>query len=167
MAGSADDPQLSVAPEAQSTVQTPEGDLAEESVQQVLASPIASAPGRYIEQGRIGRGGMGEISLCVDRNTRRQVAMKRMLPETATNPARRARFVEEAQVTAQLEHPNIVPVHELDTAEDGSIYFTMKLVKGRSLAEALAATRHGEEAPSLGKATAWRSRTRGASSTAT
>ena len=96
---------------------------------------VAKATGRYVEQGVIGRGGMGEIVLCVERNTRRQVAMKRMLAATAEDPGRRARFVEEAQVTAQLEHPNIVPVHELDRSADGTIYFTMKLVKGRSLAD--------------------------------
>jgi serine/threonine protein kinase len=96
------------------------------------------ATGRYIEQAVIGRGGMGEVVLCIDRNTRRQVALKRILPHAAEDPARRARFVEEAQVTAQLEHPNIVPVHELERAPDGTIYFTMKLVRGKSLAGILA-----------------------------
>jgi serine/threonine protein kinase len=95
---------------------------------------------------------MGEVTLCVDRNTRRQVALKRILPAAAENPARRSRFVEEAQVTAQLEHPNIVPVHELDRTPDGSIYFTMKLVKGKSLADILkaikAAADHVAQPPS-------------------
>ncbi len=101
----------------------------------------ADAAGRYVESGHIARGGMGEIVLCIDRNIRRPVALKRILAETADDPARRARFVEEAQVTGQLEHPNIVPVHELDRAADGSLYFTMKLVKGRSLADLLQAIR--------------------------
>jgi len=73
--------------------------------------------------------------------------MKRMLTATAADPARRARFVEEAQVTAQLEHPNIVPVHELDRAPDGTIYFTMKLVKGRSLADILTDIKDREGGP--------------------
>ncbi len=103
----------------------------------------------YIPQETIGKGGMGEIVLCVEQNTRRQVAMKRMLPTTARHPRQRARFVEEAQVTAQLEHPNIVPVHELGRDAQGSIYFTMKLVKGRSLGEILTGLREGEESHSL------------------
>ena len=104
---------------------------------------------RYAEQETIGKGGMGEIVLCVEQNTRREVAMKRMLPTAAQHPRQRARFVEEAQVTAQLEHPNIVPVHELGRDAQGAIYFTMKLVKGRSLAEILAAARGDEETHSL------------------
>jgi len=100
-------------------------------------APAPPTPGRYDERGLIGRGGMGEVVLCVDRNTRREIALKRMLPEAAADPARSARFVEEAQVTAQLEHPNIVPVHELDRSPDGSAYFTMKLVQGKSLADIL------------------------------
>ena len=53
---------------------------------------------------------MGEIVLCVDRDIRRPVAMEKILPHAAEDPARRARFVEEGQVTGQLEHPNIVSV---------------------------------------------------------
>ncbi|MBL7221236.1 MAG: protein kinase [Phycisphaerae bacterium] len=107
--------------------------------------------GRYDERETIGKGGMGEIVLCVEQNTRREVAMKRMLPTAAGHAKQRARFVEEAQVTAQLEHPNIVPVHELGRDEHGAIYFTMKLVKGRSLAEILTASRDGAETHSLGE----------------
>ena len=107
--------------------------------------------GRYSEQGTIGKGGMGEIVLCVEYNTRREVAMKRLLPTAAGHAKQRARFVEEAQVTAQLEHPNIVPVHELGRDARGAIYFTMKFVKGRSLAEILTASRDGEEYHSLGE----------------
>jgi len=106
---------------------------------------------RYDERETIGKGGMGEIVLCVERNTRRQVAMKRMLPTAAGHARSRARFIEEAQVTAQLEHPNIVPVHELEITDDGAIYFTMKLVKGRALDEILTASRDGDETHSLGE----------------
>jgi serine/threonine protein kinase len=80
---------------------------------------------------------MGEVFVCLDQDTRRQVALKRMLPQTAADAKRRARFVEEAQVTAQLEHPNIVPVYELGQDEQGNAYYTMKLVRGRSLADIL------------------------------
>lgn len=112
--------------------------------------PAGGAEGKYVAEGLIGRGGMGEIFLCVDRDTRRRIAMKRMLASTAAHADRRARFVEEAQVTAQLEHPNIVPVHELGRDSDGSIYFTMKLVRGRSLSEVLRDLRAGRDDLSLG-----------------
>ncbi len=92
---------------------------------------------RYTEQQVIGQGGMGEVVLCIDRDIRRPIALKRMLPSAAEDPNHRARFVEEAQVTGQLEHPNIVPIHELGRAPDGTAYFTMKLVKGKSLADIL------------------------------
>ncbi|HUT32524.1 MAG TPA: protein kinase [Planctomycetota bacterium] len=105
---------------------------------------------RYVERGVIGRGGMGEIILCVDRNIRRQIALKRILPQAAEDTERRARFVEEAQVTGQLEHPNIVPVHELDKSAEGTIYFTMKLVKGQSLAQILKAAKDRAGWHSLG-----------------
>ncbi|MFC1806669.1 serine/threonine-protein kinase, partial [Planctomycetota bacterium] len=91
-----------------------------------------------------------QVALCVERNTRRQVAMKRILAEAAQDPSRRARFVEEGQVTAQLQHPNIVPVYELDRDAHGTIYFTMKPVRGRSLGEILLAVKEGKEAHSLG-----------------
>ena len=151
VAGSDDDQRVSLGPRGEPEPPTAEGDLAEESVEALLDGAGGAGSPRYVEQGVIGQGGMGQIVLCVERNTRRQVAMKRMLPETAARPTRRARFVEEAQVTAQLEHPNIVPVHELDATADGAIYFTMKLVKGRSLADILGAARRGEESPSLGE----------------
>ncbi|MBM4034000.1 MAG: serine/threonine protein kinase [Planctomycetes bacterium] len=103
--------------------------------------PTEAPPSRYVEKGVIGRGGMGEVVLCVDRNIRREIALKRILPRAAEDTAQRARFVEEAQVTGQLEHPNIVPVHELDRTPDGTLYFTMKLVKGQSLSQILRSAR--------------------------
>jgi tetratricopeptide (TPR) repeat protein len=104
---------------------------------------------RYVEEGVIARGGMGEIVLCVDRGLRREVAMKRILPADARDPRRRMRFVEEAQVTGQLEHPNIVPVHDLAADGEGAVYFTMKLVRGRALGEILDAVRRGDASPTL------------------
>jgi tetratricopeptide (TPR) repeat protein len=81
--------------------------------------------------GEIARGGMGVIVKLMDNDIRRPVAMKVILGHSDGEPL--ARFVEEAQVTGQLEHPNIVPVHELGLEADGRVFFTMKLVKGESL----------------------------------
>ncbi|MHC5081570.1 MAG: protein kinase domain-containing protein, partial [Planctomycetota bacterium] len=93
---------------------------------------------RYGILGEIARGGMGAIVKIVDHDIRRPVAMKVILGDSPGSPEvedneKVERFVEEAQVTGQLEHPNIVPVHELGIDLEGKVYFTMKLVKGKSL----------------------------------
>jgi serine/threonine-protein kinase len=63
----------------------------------------------------------------------RDVAMKRLIPELGRSPSMVVGFVEEAQITGQLEHPNIVPVHELGSDANGTVFFTMKYVHGLSL----------------------------------
>ncbi|MDA0838356.1 MAG: protein kinase [Planctomycetota bacterium] len=97
----------------------------------------SSAATRYLPGKEIARGGMGAVNLCVDQTILRSVAMKVMRPQIAESEDARARFIEEAQVTGQLEHPNIVPIHELGKDTEGQLYFTMKLVKGSSLGEIL------------------------------
>jgi serine/threonine-protein kinase len=81
----------------------------------------------------LGRGGMGRIHPATDRNLLRHVALKRLDKQLAKTPMYRDGFIAEAQMTGQLEHPNIVPVHELAVAPNGVPYFTMKLVQGVSL----------------------------------
>jgi len=78
----------------------------------------------------IGRGGMGRIHPATDRNLLRHVALKRLDRELAKVPMYKDGFIAEAQMTGQLEHPNIVPVHELAVSDAGVPYFTMKLVQG-------------------------------------
>ena len=98
---------------------------------------------RYEPEGEVGRGGMGVIYRVTDRDLNRTIAMKVMLaPHEKEGEAWEkadsqflARFLEEAQVTAQLDHPGIVPVYELAFDSEGHVYFTMKLVKGRELGE--------------------------------
>jgi serine/threonine-protein kinase len=77
----------------------------------------------------LARGGMGRIHPATDRNLLRHVALKRLDKSLATHAFYRDGFIAEAQITGQLEHPNIVPVHELAVV-DGVPYFTMKLVQG-------------------------------------
>ena len=81
----------------------------------------------------LGRGGMGRVHPATDRNLLRHVALKRLDRELAREPMYKEGFVAEAQMTGQLEHPNIVPVHELAVSEQGVPYFTMKLVRGVDL----------------------------------
>ncbi|OGQ21216.1 MAG: hypothetical protein A2138_08000 [Deltaproteobacteria bacterium RBG_16_71_12] len=92
----------------------------------------------------LGRGGMGEVRLCHDRRIGRDVAVKLMLSR-ATDTAVRARFLREARVQGQLEHPAIVPVHDLEVFPDGSAYFAIKRVRGRTLADILGALRRGDD----------------------
>ena len=84
----------------------------------------------------IGRGGMGEVLEADDRRIGRKVALKRMRTRPAGEPL--ARFLREARIQARLDHPAIVPVHELAIDADGRPYFTMKRVTGRTLAHRLA-----------------------------
>ena len=85
----------------------------------------------------IAHGGMGAVILARDKAIQRELAVKVMRPQIADSEEHRLRFLEEAQVTGQLEHPNIVPIHELGKDAEGNLYFTMKLVKGKSLGELL------------------------------
>jgi serine/threonine protein kinase len=99
------------------------------------SKPTRNPLTRYALDKEIARGGMGAILRGVDNDLRREVAIKFMLDEK--DPKKKARFIEEAQITGQLEHPNIVPIHELGVDARMRMFFTMKLVHGRSLAQIL------------------------------
>jgi serine/threonine protein kinase len=88
--------------------------------------------------GEIARGGMGVILKGHDSDLGRDVAVKVLDRRLADRPDVVQRFVEEAQIGGQLQHPGIVPVYELGTMKDERPFFTMKLVKGRTLATLLA-----------------------------
>ncbi len=96
--------------------------------------------GRYSVQGEIARGGVGVVLKARDPDLGRDVALKILREEYASSPDVLQRFVEEAQVGGQLQHPGIVPVYELGLGSDGQPYFVMKLVKGKTLASLLAKT---------------------------
>jgi len=93
--------------------------------------------GRYVVMGEIARGGLGIVLKGRDRDLGRDVALKVLRPEFARNDAVLARFVEEAQIGGQLQHPGIVPVYSLGIESDGRPFFAMKLVKGRTLSALL------------------------------
>ena len=95
----------------------------------------AAAFDRYRVEQEVGRGGMGEVRRVWDRDLRRHLVMKSLRSRHLHDPGKRARFLEEAQVTGQLDHPSIVPVHELGVDDRGGLYFTMKQVRGLTLAE--------------------------------
>ena len=93
---------------------------------------------RYEIHGEIARGGMGVILKGRDRDLGREVAIKVLDKKHADNPALVERFIEEAQIGGQLQHPGIVPVIEVGRRPDRRPFFAMKLVKGRTLARLLA-----------------------------
>ncbi len=79
------------------------------------------------------RGGLGEVSVALDEELNREVALKRILDSRADDPVSRARFLIEAEITGGLEHPGIVPVYGLGLDADGRPYYAMRLVKGDTL----------------------------------
>jgi len=93
----------------------------------------------------INRGGMGVILQTRDLRIRRTVAMKVMKTSNQFSRENVLRFIDEAQLTGQLEHPNIIPVYELGLDDQGEIFYTMKFVKGTTLDDVLRGIRHGRQ----------------------
>ena len=100
---------------------------------------------RYEHGPLLGTGGMGEVRVCGDLRIGRRVAKKTLHADTDT-PMARARFLREARVQGQLEHPSIVPVYDLDLDEEGRPFFTMKRVRGDTLERILEHLRRKDEA---------------------
>ncbi len=82
-------------------------------------------------------GGLGNIWLAEDKALRRQVAFKELLPKVLRNKVIVERFLEEAQITGQLEHPGIVPIYDLGFQDNGTPFYAMKLLKGGNMDEAI------------------------------
>ena len=92
---------------------------------------------KYQTSRPLGRGGMGEVFEMHDVDLGRRVALKRVRSDLSHEPRIIHRFIEEAQITAQLEHPNIIPIHDIGSLEGGIPFFTMKRVEGNTLGEVL------------------------------
>ncbi|MHC4974429.1 MAG: tetratricopeptide repeat protein [Planctomycetota bacterium] len=98
------------------------------------ATPVLRQSGRFEVLGELARGGVGQILRGRDVDLGRDVALKVLREGHRSNPELVQRFVDEAQIGGQLQHPGIVPVYELGIHEDERPFFAMKLVKGRTLA---------------------------------
>ncbi|MFT5284245.1 MAG: serine/threonine protein kinase [Planctomycetota bacterium] len=107
-------------------------------------SRITPEESRYELRGEIARGGMGAIIKVWDKTLRRTLAMKVALGKedpdnpgstTAVEDKTLGRFLDEAQITGQLDHPGILPVYELGVDRDGQVFFTMRLIKGQTLSD--------------------------------
>ncbi|MGO8999961.1 MAG: protein kinase domain-containing protein [Polyangiaceae bacterium] len=99
----------------------------------------------YIDEGEIARGSQGEVRSVMDTNLLRRLAMKLLDPSLSRVEVNRKRFVEEAQITSQLDHPNIPPVHRIGMDGDGRLYFTMKMLQGSTLEDLLATGEHHQD----------------------
>jgi serine/threonine-protein kinase len=100
-------------------------------------STIPLQAGLYCVESEIGTGGMGEVYRVQDSDLNRSLAVKVLRREHRGQPDLETRFLEEAQILGQLQHPGIVPVHDVGRLDDGRPFFVMKLVKGQTLEELL------------------------------
>lgn len=104
-------------------------------------------PGKRFERiAEHARGGLGRVSIAQDREVHRKVALKEILPELADIPSVRRRFLREAEITGQLEHPGIVPIYSVGQNANGQPYYAMRFIGGVSLADEIR-TLHDIEHP--------------------
>jgi serine/threonine protein kinase len=105
------------------------------------------AGARFLMQGELGSGATSRVYAVHDRTLERTVAVKFLRRKGDAKPAVRERFVHEARVTAKLEHPNILPVHDMGVTDRGELYFSMKSAAGCTLGDAIRAGTKGEAVP--------------------
>ena len=110
-----------------------------ETIDETIGEP-EQPKSRYTWVSEVGKGGLGKVWLARDNDLAREVALKEVKPGSASTEAVR-RLIKEAQITGQLQHPNIVPVYEVNRG--GRPFYTMKLVKGETLSKAI--RRHHEQ----------------------
>jgi WD40 repeat protein/tetratricopeptide (TPR) repeat protein/tRNA A-37 threonylcarbamoyl transferase component Bud32 len=114
---------------------------------ETLLAPVEDSGPRYSRTRLHGQGGLGRVWVAHDSDLNREVALKELRPEWSKRPEAWRRFLKEAQITGQLDHPNIVPVYELSQRVDGTQpFYTMKLVRGRTLQDAIKEHHEAREA---------------------
>jgi eukaryotic-like serine/threonine-protein kinase len=109
-----------------------------------VPTPAPGSRTRFEEIGSLGRGGMGEVVLARDHDIERTVAIKRLAGQDDLGLV--MRFVDEIRIVGALEHPNIVPVHDVGIDEAGRYYFVMKHLRGESLEAIIARLKSGDAA---------------------
>jgi tetratricopeptide (TPR) repeat protein len=113
------------------------GSTALERTDPTTADAVPVRAGRFRIEELIDKGGMGEIFRVRDDQLNRALAVKVLTAQYRDSPERIARFLLEAQLTGQLQHPGIPPIHELGELDDGRPFFAMKLIEGQTLAKLL------------------------------
>jgi serine/threonine-protein kinase len=96
-----------------------------------------SAGSRFLVLHEHARGGLGIVSVALDSELNRRVALKELQSEKADSPGLRARFEAEAEITGKLEHPGVVPVYGLGHDAQGRPYYAMRFIQGESLKDAV------------------------------
>ncbi|MBI3863057.1 MAG: protein kinase [Planctomycetia bacterium] len=104
----------------------------------VASGPVAGPAERYRILRPHARGALGKVSVAMDVELNREVALKEMQSRFAQDDVCRSRFVQEAEITGSLEHPNIVPIYGLGTYPDGRPYYAMRFIRGTSLQDGIA-----------------------------
>jgi len=109
--------------------------LSDKAIERLRGSSVPDLSGtRYVLRELIARGGMGVVYAAEDEKLHRRVALK-VLDTAGSNAELTQRLIREARILAQLEHPGIVPVHDVGTLPDGQVFYTMKFVEGLRLDE--------------------------------
>ena len=111
-----------------------------------LPDPLPEGVAKYVNFQDMARGGTAMLRSCFDQLTGRTVVMKSLLPEFRHDTKENRRLLREARVTAQLQHPNTVPVYEIGRDPAEGLYFTMKRVSGENLFEILKRIARGDVA---------------------
>jgi len=130
--------------------ETPDDDRAQHLDAKVtdkqLSKYFSNSFNRYSDFQPLAKGGAAELRSCLDNNLGRTVVIKTIHPHLASNEYMKARFLREARVTSQLQHPNTVPVYEIGHDIQGRLYFTMKKVEGETIREILENQIAGDQA---------------------
>jgi serine/threonine-protein kinase len=119
--------------------ETRPGEPERDDIGELLRALEGELSARLANEGTLGTGGMARVDLVHDRALDRDVVVKQLHGELEQDPRTLAMFVREARITGRLEHPNIVPVHDIGVDAKRSVYFTMKRVEGRTLTEVIEA----------------------------
>ena len=120
-----------------------------EELVRLLKMVTVGGKNRLRDVAKMAEGGMGEVHLAVDQVLHRRIAKKVINPNLKDDLVHARMFIREAQIVSQLDHPSIVPVHDIGVDETGALFFTMKLVRGRTLGELIRELPDGPIAPAV------------------
>ena len=121
-----------------------ENRLSPEKLREMLGIPSGDRIQDYGELSTIGIGGVGAVFAAHEPGLNRDVALKLLRPQYRNKTERIEAFIREARATAQIDHPNIVPVHDIGRDMNGTPYFTMKYLKGNTLASIIRKLKAGD-----------------------
>jgi len=108
------------------------------------ARPGSTSQQRYTLESMVGRGATSQVFSANDLVFDRRIAIKFLVGSKADDPKQIGRFMREAKLTAALEHPNIAPIYDLDFTSEGGVYFSMRMITGTSLGDAVAQREEGK-----------------------